>query len=899
MPVQTRNGGQPQPGIVYAPIAPEPKQQHFPSRRRQVTKTYGRRAAPKRPNRTLTQMNFLSGAAEEDPQVLSGSDDDEKEDGDDEKEDGDDEEAVEEAPVAPKRPAVKKAAVKKTAAKKATNQKKTTRTNRRRTTGDVEEEEDAKPEKPRSSKRRKTMGDPPSASSSFHTQTLTQFLSSTSKDDEDIWNIPDSEEEDAPGLDLVKETPKKQKIKGLSEQVKVAQSIKPASATPWGREKKTEIPSSASPATPLLLKYSPENEVTPLKHKSVNDLTPRAQQIPKPTSGQKPNSVDPLLHRYDPENEPSPSPVKQTAVNTALTHMQEIRQKTPRTMVIQDSYSTSHSSPATPTPKAKTGEFLLPQGTVTPAKRLRFELPEDKENITPGRTKPKSPKLVDPRPSQRQPLSVVPDSDDDFEAETDLDTDEDTSIGAPSALNVSEHTFEIQQDTSEVIIAVDENDNEDEDDPRFAAGAETQALLLSSDNQTDHEVINSTPTQDQDENNVNQEEESESQKMRNKTPPPVEDFADDIVEQTPSRTPRVQPKDVQVTEYEEEFTQGYTQGYTQGMESQRVPLETIKATGSITDKSDIIISIYWEHVENMAKRTKTHEFRDWQIPESVHRVWIYVPRPKSELRYMCTFGPAKQAGEIHGDGIGNSEFNKGTKRSKFGFEVLNMYELNNPVSLQVMRQNGWPTAPQKFSYVPPAVVGQLTSNLRCELWGEEAEQDIIYSSQNVTESQEIDHQIRSDIDHATQLESSDQAEIAPSSQSPPRATRNRGSQRESTIFARPALPKTVPASSRSQPASQSQRSRKDMRPSQATTISQMSSSSPHGSPGRSMALPSMVNAQRSAPVQLQENSSPAAHEHSLRSSQFPTKSQMLPDSLVNGEIQEPPPIIWDSEDESD
>lgn len=894
MPVQTRNGGQPQPGIVYAPIAPEPKQQHFPSRRRQVTKTYGRRAAPKRPNRTLTQMNFLSGAAEEDPQVLSGSDDDEKED-------GDGEEAVEEAPVAPKRPAVKKAAVKKPAAKKATSQKKTTRTNRRRTTGDVEEEEDAKAEKPRSNKRRKTMGDPPSASSSFHTQTLTQFLSSTSKDDEDIWNIPDSEE-DAPGLDLVKETPKKRKTEGLREQVKVAQSIKPASATPRGREKKTEIPSSASPATPLLLKYSPENEVTPLKHKSVNDLTPRAQRIPEPTSGQKPNSVDPLLHRYDPENEPSPSPMKQTAVNTALTHMQEIRQKTPSTMVIQDSYSTSHSSPATPTPKAKTGGILLPQGTVTPAKRLRFELPEDKENITPGRTKPKSPKLVDPRPSQRQPLSVVPDSDDDFEAETDLDTDEDTGIGAPSALNVSEHTFEIQQDTSEVIIAVDENeDEEEEEDARFAAGAETQALLLSSDNQTDHEVINSTPTQDQDENNVNQEEESESQKLRNKTPPPVEDFADEIVEQTPSRTPRAQAKDAPVTEHEEEFTQGYTQGYTQGMESQRVPLEAIKATGPITDRSDIIISIYSEHVEDMAKRNKTHEFRDWKIPESVHRVWIYVPKPKSELRYMCTFGPAKTAGEIHEAGIGNSEFNKGTlKRSKFAFEVLNMYELNNPVSLQVMRQNGWPTAPQKFSYVPPAVVGQLTSNLRCELWGEEAEQDIIYSSQNVTESQEIAHQIRSDIDHATQLESSDQAEIVLASQSPPRATRNRGSQRQSTVFARPALPKTVPASSsRSQPASQSQRSRKDMRPSQATTISQMSSSSPHGSPGRSMALPPMATAQRSAPVQLQETSSPAAHEHSLRSSQFPTKSQMLPDSLVNGEIQEPPPIIWDSEDESD
>ncbi|ETS78344.1 hypothetical protein PFICI_10406 [Pestalotiopsis fici W106-1] len=845
MPVQTRAAAQPQPAkAVQKSAAPELKQLHFPTRRRQVTKTYGRRAAPKRPDQTLTQMEFVSAAAQEDLQLLISSDDD------DEKEN---EETAGAANV-PKQPAVKKKATRKTSA----------RSNRRRTTGNVAQD-DEKHEKPRSNKRRKTMGDPPSASSSFHTQTLTQFLSSTSKD-EDVWKIPDSEDEDAVNLDLVKETPRKRKSEEVSDEVEVISAAKPVATTPANRQKKAEIPSSQSPATPLLLRDSPQKAPSPLKH---------------------PDTPDCL--RYNPETEPSPLKQKSDKTSPSVSIQKPVT-KTPRTLVIQDSYSTSHSSPITPTPKAKAKGILLPSGTVTPAKRIRFELPEDKENVTPGRTKPKSPKPVEVRTSQRQPLSEVPDSDDELEEETE--TDEDGVIDATSTV-VSESTFEIREDVNEVVITADGI----EDD--FAAGAETQALLISSDHPVDHETLNSTPIVAEDEGSVDQEEDSENSRPRNTTPS-AQDFVDDIIEQTPSRTPRARLGETERTEHEEEFTQGYTQGYTQGMESQRVPLETIKATGPITDRSDIIISIYCEHVENMTKRRKTHEFRDWKIPETVHRVWIYVPRPISELRYMCTLGPAKTAGQIHEDGLGNAEFNQGMmKRSKFAFEVLSMYELNNPVSNQVMQQNGWPRAPQKFSYVPPAVVGQLTSNLRCALWGEDAEQDVIQSSLNVTESQELAHQIRSDIDHATQLESSDQAEVIPSSQSPPQVAHNRGNRRGSSVFARPALPKTATASSaRSLPASQSQRNRRETRPSQATTISQMSSS-PHVSPGKSVPLPPMAGAQRTAPAQTHATSSPVAHEHSLRSSQFPTKSQMLPDSLVNGDIQEPPQIIWDSEDESD
>lgn len=800
MPVQTRAGGQPQAASkVYKPKAPEPRQQQFPGRRRQI-KTYGRRTAPQRSDQTLTQMNFVSSEVQQELQLLNSSS------GEDQVE-----------PPVRKRPG-----------------QKTARTDRRRTLGDVEE--DTEYDESRTKKRRKTLGDPPNASGSFHTQTLTQFLSASSKDEDD-WKIPETDDEKADDTGIVQETPKKVKEENRGLSVTLLAQTK--TATPSNRMTKVEIPSSTSPATPLLLlRYSPSREPSPLKNKSLN-ISARA------------------------------SARKSTA-------------RISTNFVVQDSYSTSHSSPVTPTPRAKAKAASKKMDT--PARRLRFELPEDKENITPGRTKPKPPKPVVPRSAQRQPLSEVPDSDDEVEIENEDGTD-------ASVSTILEHVVTRRHATDDMFIHAEEEVAPNETgEADYDAGVETQAILASSEDRPSLE----SGTQDQPEMPLGQVSSPPADTKNRNTvrSTPIADSADDeIVEQTPTRQPRSQP------------TQDHTQGLTQGMESQRVPLETIKATGPITDKSDIIVSIYGEHVQRMVQRIKTHEFRSWKFPNTVHRVWIYITKPESQLKYMCIFGPPKGRGEIDETGFGNAEFNRGLKRSTVAHEVLDMYELNNPVSYAIMKQYGWPTAPQKFAYVPPAVVGQLTSNLRCALWDEEDE-GVVRSSPNVTESQELADQIRSDIDHVTQLESSDQTVVIPSSPPPPRARsmgKRLATSRPSNGSTKPPPPQTMSASSlRSQPAAYSQRSYRGVRPSQASTISQASSSSPIVSPEKSVPLPSMAGAQRSAPTQLPLTSSPTTHRHSLRSSQFPTESQMLPDSLLRGDFQEPPPIIWDSaDDESD
>ncbi|KAK8037923.1 hypothetical protein PG994_014690 [Apiospora phragmitis] len=844
MPVQTRAGagGAQQPAAeppapkTYKSKPAAPKQQHFSHRRRQI-KTYGhdRPAKFKSPAQgTLTQMDFVTPS----PADVDLIDDDEMED---------EKQEIELHQVLPKKAKAK-----------------SSRKNRRKTTGDADESEKA-----RGSKRRRTMGDTSSVSSSFHTQTLTQFLSHKNEKEGD-WKIEDSEAET--DLGLVEETPtrdvrNRDALEGPSGAEAGVSSTgsqllreTPKETPSNQRSRLLEIPSSQSPATPMLLRYSPAKEPSPLKARSFN-------------------------------------------IGAHVATPKGIR-KTPRTLAVQNTYSTTHSSPTTPTPKVRGAHSSGP-------KRLRFELPENKENITPGRTKPKSPKNIFEKASNRQPLREIPDSDEEDPDATESEEEEEENVSAAGRPN-----------DESAILGNDDNVSIAEDDSveNYDVSAETQAILISSDARTSE--------------NEEEEEEPIVPEPKDKTDAALEggkeDAHDEDEEVTPvaksSRRLRSSPNQPAVEEQAAETpTQAYTQAYTQGLESQRVPLQTIQATGPLSDRSDILVSIYGEHVKRMVERTKTHEFRSWKMPESVHRVWVYITKPASELRYMFLMGPPKTRGEIDDNGIGNAEFNAGKKKAAtYAYEVLQIYELNNPVSLETMKQYGWPTAPQKYAYVPPAIVGQLTANLRCALFEEEEEDDgdqtlirssPVRSSPNVTVSQEIAEQIRSDISHSTQL-ASDSPEIIPASPTPRKraapdtrgssSRNNNNNDDDDNVFVRPVMPRSLPGALAAAAAAgqESQRGNRGgyVRASQATTVSQVSTSSPVPSPEKAAPLPPAFHSpvpSSSAPV---GNSSPGtgrSHLHSLRSSQLPTKSQMLPDSLINQRIEGPPSIIWDSADDSE
>lgn len=208
MPPQTRSRGVPAPSRVYN-STPNQQQVHFPPRRR-VVRTYGKQTrkkdnvVPARSLRqqTLTQIDFVSSFEEPEPTILSdtesgsdhdGDDSDDDHDGDDSdddhdgvpvdenKENKDNEEDDEPVSSGRKRRAGSTRGVvarSEGAAK------------RRRTLGDTEDGEQRDKGRIKEG-RRKTLGDLPT--SSYHTQTLTQFLG---RDQANALYVKDSEDED-------------------------------------------------------------------------------------------------------------------------------------------------------------------------------------------------------------------------------------------------------------------------------------------------------------------------------------------------------------------------------------------------------------------------------------------------------------------------------------------------------------------------------------------------------------------------------------------------------------------------------------------------------------------------------------------------------------------------------
>ncbi|RAL67341.1 hypothetical protein DID88_008100 [Monilinia fructigena] len=140
-------------------------------------------------------------------------------------------------------------------------------------------------------------------------------------------------------------------------------------------------------------------------------------------------------------------------------------------------------------------------------------------------------------------------------------------------------------------------------------------------------------------------------------------------------------------------------GKSQYPESQRLSTQQLDAMAPRSEGSDIFISIYPTHVENIISRNKDHEFRSYKFPATVSRMWIYQTKPLSTLTHMAAIGPPKAPGEIKAlDGLGNSEFNAGEKRSKFAYEILELYALANPMTFEELKSRQWfKAAPQKYA----------------------------------------------------------------------------------------------------------------------------------------------------------------------------------------------------------
>ena len=112
----------------------------------------------------------------------------------------------------------------------------------------------------------------------------------------------------------------------------------------------------------------------------------------------------------------------------------------------------------------------------------------------------------------------------------------------------------------------------------------------------------------------------------------------------------------------------------------------------------IFMSIKEEHIERILKRTKNHEFRTKIPNKKVDYVFVYVPVPIKELKYILKVDlPIKTPNKIDPIGIGNEDFNN-YKKEKYAYPIKSVYKINNSLSLEFLRKKFNFTAPQAFAY---------------------------------------------------------------------------------------------------------------------------------------------------------------------------------------------------------
>lgn len=125
-----------------------------------------------------------------------------------------------------------------------------------------------------------------------------------------------------------------------------------------------------------------------------------------------------------------------------------------------------------------------------------------------------------------------------------------------------------------------------------------------------------------------------------------------------------------------------------------------------TGRGDIFMSIRPEHIHGIATSAKNHEYRRYLLPSSVRRIWFYTTAPISRIEHVARISHGKVPGEVLEDGgIGNVDFNAGKKVSKYGYEILDLWKLRQPISLKLAISEGFlKGAPQKYCWVPLALL---------------------------------------------------------------------------------------------------------------------------------------------------------------------------------------------------
>lgn len=123
----------------------------------------------------------------------------------------------------------------------------------------------------------------------------------------------------------------------------------------------------------------------------------------------------------------------------------------------------------------------------------------------------------------------------------------------------------------------------------------------------------------------------------------------------------------------------------------------------------IYVSINPEPTSKIVQGIKNHEFRNYIPKKSFKFLYVYVTAPQSQLKYVIEIGDiVKYPEKLESNGDGNLDFNIG-KKSKYAYQIIKVYELACPISLEELKNKFRFVPPQAFSYAE--TFAELTEHL--------------------------------------------------------------------------------------------------------------------------------------------------------------------------------------------
>lgn len=112
----------------------------------------------------------------------------------------------------------------------------------------------------------------------------------------------------------------------------------------------------------------------------------------------------------------------------------------------------------------------------------------------------------------------------------------------------------------------------------------------------------------------------------------------------------------------------------------------------------IYISIKPKPMDKIVKKIKNYEFRNYIPKEKFKFLYVYLPLPECQLKYVIEVGKiVKYPEKLEEYGDGNLEFNEG-KKTKYAYQILKVQELVKPISLKKLKEEFLFAPPQAFSY---------------------------------------------------------------------------------------------------------------------------------------------------------------------------------------------------------